>query len=169
MNQNVVNLDLVKIGNVTRVDFNDSYLSVNFYYDINVDNLKFLFLDIYEEFIPFKIIKIEEQNNRLNFIVKNIDLLKKFKTVKFKIYIEKDKFNDIIKNEEDVNIINFEVFDKNNTYCGCVSNVFDYPGNKCIEICKDNIKKLLPFIDKFVLIIDIKKSKIKINNINDLT
>ena len=95
MNQNVVNLDLVKIGNVTRVDFNDSYLSVNFYYDINVDNLKFLFLDIYEEFIPFKIIKIEEQNNRLNFIVKNIDLLKKFKTVKFKIYIEKDKFNNI--------------------------------------------------------------------------
>lgn len=169
MNQNIVNLDLVKIGNVTNVNFVESYFSVNFYYDINIDDLKFLFLDIYEEFIPFKILKFEEQNNKLNFTVKDIDLLKSFKTVKFKIYIEKDKFNDIIENEEDVNIINFEVFDKNNNYCGYVSNVFDYPGNKCLEICKHNVKKLLPFISKFVLDLDIKKSKITINNINDLT
>lgn len=169
MSQNIQNLDLVKIGNITNINFNEEYISVNFYYDINIDDLKFLFLDIYNEFIPFKILKFEEQNNKLNFTIKDIDLLKSFKTVKFKIYIEKDKFNDIIENEEDVNIINFEVFDKNNNYCGYVSNVFDYPGNKCLEICRDNVKKLLPFINKFVLGLDIKNSKITINNVDDLT
>ena len=61
------------------------------------------------------------------------------------------------------------LFDKNNNYCGYVSNVFDYPGNKCLEICRDNVKKLLPFINKFVLNLDIKNSKITINNVDDLT
>jgi len=169
MDNNIQNLDFVKIGNITNIDFNNNTILVNFYYDININDLKYLFFDIYEEFIPFKIIKVEEKNNKLIFTVKDIDLLKSFKTVKFKIYIEKNKFNDIIENEEDVNIINFEVFDKDNNYCGYVSNVFDYPGNKCIEICKEDIKKLLPFIDEFVININIKNSKIIIKNINDLT
>ena len=161
--------DLVKIGNINNVNFVDNYVSVNFYYDINIEDLEFLFIDIYNEFIPFKILKIEEKGNKIDLILKDIDLLKSFKTVKFKVYIEKNKFNDIIIDENDVNINNFDVFDRDNIYCGYVSNVYDYPGNRCLEVCKDDIKKLLPFIDNFVINVDIKNCRIIINSIKDLT
>ena len=165
----VLNLDLVKIGNINSIDFDNNNISVKLYYDISYKDLKFIFLNIYEEYIPFKINKIEENNNKLNFTINNVDLLKKFNSVRFKIYIEKDIFNEIIETEEDINIINFKVFDKNNMYCGYISNVYDYPGNRCLEICKDDLKKLLPYIDKYVENLDIKNSKIIIKNIEDLT
>ena len=169
MKQSIINLDLVKIGNINNIDVNNNIISVKLYYDINIEDIKFIFLNIYEEHIPFKILKFEENNNKLNFTIKDIDLIKNFKTVRLKVYIEKEIFNNIIDDKENVNIINFEVFDKNNTYCGYISNVFDYPGNRCLEICKDNLKKLLPYIDNYVKIVDIKNNKIFINSIHDLT
>ena len=169
MKQSIINLDLVKIGNINNIDVNNNNISVKLYYDINIEDIKFIFLNIYEDHIPFKILKFEENNNKLNFTIKDIDLIKNFKTVRLKVYIEKEIFNNIIDDKENVNIINFEVFDKNNTYCGYISNVFDYPGNRCLEICKDNLKKLLPYIDNYVKIVDIKNNKIFINSIHDLT
>ena len=169
MNDNIKTFDLVKIGNVSNIDFKDNKILVNLYYNLDIDDIKFIFLDLYNDFVPFKILRIEDNINKLYFYIKDIDLLKDFKTVRFKIYIEKDKYNQYIEEDKDVNIINFDVFDINDIYCGKVSNVFDYPNNKCIEVCEDNVKKLIPFINNFVKVIDIKNSKIIISSNEDLT
>ena len=169
MNNSIKTFDLVKIGNISNIYYSENKILVNLYYDLDIEVINFVFIDIYNDFVPFKILNIEELNNKLYFYIKDIDLLKDLKSIKLKLYIEKNKYNEYIQDEKDINIINFDVFDKNNIYCGKISNIFEYPNNKCIEIFKDNTKKLIPYIDIFIKNIDIKNNKIIITSFEDLT
>ena len=89
MNNSIKTFDLVKIGNISNIYYSENKILVNLYYDLDIEVINFVFIDIYNDFVPFKILNIEELNNKLYFYIKEIDLLKDLKSIKLKLYIEK--------------------------------------------------------------------------------
>lgn len=144
-----MNTDFCKLGDmVYKRNSNKFNLHLNF--DVNVKHIKFIFILLDNNLIPFEVVSINEEKKNIEMSINDIDTIDNLMSRKLKVFLENEKFNSILKNDEDVNIINFTVLNEVSDKLGYVSEIFNYPMNRCVEITFNSKKYLVPFNKKFV-------------------
>ena len=162
------NNNFSKIGNIIQKP-GTNIIKLNLDININIRTIKFIFLSINNDLIPFKVLSLKETKKQLEITLNNIDTITDSKPKKINVFLTNDDFNKNIKEKEDANIINFYVVNKLKNNFGYVSIIYNYPMNKCIEITHNSDKYLIPYNKAFVKKINIKEKKIEIHNVENIT
>jgi 16S rRNA processing protein RimM len=129
-----------------------------------------LYLSNDNGYIPIIINSYREHKNMVlitfnNF--KNINDVLKY--IGFNICIKKDDLPILEKGHYYLDIIGLDVYDMHNKYIGIIKDIRVVPQGGILEIKKTDGKiSLVPYVDEFVIEIDVKNKKMIINPIEGL-
>jgi 16S rRNA processing protein RimM len=126
------------------------------------------FLDLQEIFVDDDIFIIEKSRIQKNTVVlklKNVDSIESAEALRKRyIYIPEDSLEELADDAHYIkDLIGLEVYDKNGSKLGVVSDIIKGPGQDLYEIKADNKTFLLPGVKEFILDIDLSKKRITVD------
>lgn len=158
--------DLILFGRIVKTSKENGNLFIRPFEEIEYKNIDFLFVEIDETYIPFKIneIKIKKKNS-LEIKFEFINNTKETAEIVSKnVFIEK-KFC-TFKEENKNGIIGYIVIDEDLSKLGEIVNVINNNIQKLLEIRENNSTKsfLIPYVNEFIFNIDHSKKTIYVRD-----
>ena len=161
--------DLILFGRIVKVFGENGNIIVKTFENTNLKNGNFLFVEIDETYIPFKINKISTvKKNSLDIKFEFInDSTDAGEIISKNIFIEKDLC--VSKKDKKTEIIGYMVVDEDLAELGNIVNVIKNNHQKLLEVEKrvvSNSKSFfIPYVDEFIVNIDNVQKIIYVKNI----
>lgn len=122
-----------------------------------------------DEYLPVVIEKIERLNSQYLLKFENIISDNDAKVFQnSELFLEEKNLKNDVDKDDSMEIIGFEVFNKNKHKIGFVLDVYEIPGNPLLLIEMDKKEVMLPIADEFILLFDNENREIIIQNYEEL-
>lgn len=167
--------DLFAIGYVSKTHGIKGELNIQLDTDFNPEDFNFLFFELDETYIPFRI-ESSRGNGAANRLVKikDIDNIEEAKTFVGKtVYVQKSELAEHplyeagMEDEEGLylsDLVGFELLDENDREVGRIIGYNDETLNVLIEIERtDGNRVFVPFVEDWILSLDPEKRKIRMD------
>ncbi|MBI9010363.1 MAG: 16S rRNA processing protein RimM [Tenericutes bacterium] len=166
-------MEYLKIGKILNTRGIRGELKIKPFTDFQTDRYKLgktIFIFFNNEYLEFVVKQYRPHKNMDLLVLKDnedINLIEKFKGCE--IFVPADEETTLFENEYHLSeIIDLEVF-QDDILIGHISDVKSYPQCDYLEIkTLNDVKKLIPFLDEFVLNIDLEEERVDLINMEGL-
>lgn len=125
------------------------------------------------DLIPARIekLRVDDRKNRISFFVKFDHVADRTQAEQLKgqkIFIEADKVEAWIGEDEEELYMDYEVFDEHDAYVGLVEDIIPNPAHPILEVVSDGSRLLVPAVDEYIRSVDQEGRKLFCRNLDQL-
>ena len=127
------------------------------------------------DLVPARIesFRVQKKKNRLSFFVKFEHISDRNRAEELKscpVYVLREKAESLVDDDEAVDYTEFEIQDDQSHHIGIITGIIESPAHPILEVITDDQEKLLiPFVDEYILSVDVDHSIIYCQNLEQLT